>query len=396
METNRFARLIPAPGHEPELSALAEEPWFRALYECEQDPVHHAEGNVGIHTEMVLRELCALESYKTLSDNERFIVFVSALLHDVAKPSTTRREPDGRVIAPGHSRRGAIDARILLWQAGVSFELREHICAIIENHQIPFFLIEDPRYRSRVAMLSQRLRCDLLAIVTEADGRGRICADKATILDNIELFREAAREEGCLDRPFAYPSAHTRFVQATDPYGRLHEVEAYDDRTFSVWMTSGLPGSGKDSAVRELFPDLPVVSLDDIRREMRISPQDNQGAVVQEAQARARALLRRKQPFVWNATHLSRQTRERALNLINAYGAHSRILYMEAAPGLLRSRNREREHAVPDAVIDNMLLKWEPPSSYEAHEVLCLIHEDAKTRKRLAMDATATVSSGRA
>lgn len=392
MATNMFTRLMPATGGQPDLSSLANEPWFRALYECAQDPVHHAEGNVGIHTEMVLRELCALERYRALSADERFIVFVAALLHDVAKPSTTRQDLDGKISAPGHSRRGAIDARILLWQAGIPFELREHICAIIENHQIPFFLIEDPRYRSRVAMLSQRLRCDLLAIVTEADGRGRVCKDQNAILDNVELFREAAREEGCFDRPFTYPSTHTRFVQASDPYGRLHNVEAYDDRTFSVWMTSGLPGSGKDSAARDMLPDLPVVSLDDIRREMRISPDANQGAVVQEAQARARALLRKKQPFVWNATHLSRQTRERALNLINAYGARSHILYMEAAPELLRRRNRDREHPVPDPVIDRMLLKWEPPSPYEAHEVLCLIHEDDKTRRRLAMDATATVA----
>jgi len=42
----------------------------------------------------------------------------------------------------------------------------------------------------------------------------------------------------------------------------------------------------------------PVISLDGIRRELRISPSADQGVVVQEA--RARDLLRRRASFIWN------------------------------------------------------------------------------------------------
>ncbi|KAG1433511.1 hypothetical protein G6F57_022096 [Rhizopus arrhizus] len=38
--------------------------------------------------------------------------------------------------------------------------------------------------------------------------------------------------------------------------------------------------------------------------------------------ARARELLRRKAPFVWNATHLSELMRKKTLDLLYSYHAH--------------------------------------------------------------------------
>jgi predicted kinase len=346
--------------------------------------VFHAEGNVGVHTRMVVEELLKLPAWKTMPQEDRFVLFAACLLHDVAKPDTTKTEDDGRVTAKGHSRRGAIDARVILWRMGVPFETREQIAALVEDHQTPFFLIKDGGYRGRLARLSQTLRCDLLATVTEADGRGRICPDLETILENIELFRVAAEEEGCLDRPYPFASAHTRVVHALDPANRVHDVEAYDDRRGMMWIASGLPGSGKDTAIGEILGDLPVVSLDAIRAELGVEPGEDQGAVVQEARARARVFLRRAEPFVWNATNLSRQMRSKVLGFAHAYGVRTGILYVEGREDLIRRRNRERDAAVPDAVIDRMLHKWEVPTPLEAHELIVLLHEGEKSTRRAA------------
>jgi type I restriction enzyme S subunit len=68
-------------------------------------------------------------------------------------------------------------------------------------------------------------------------------------------------------------------------------------------------------------PDLPMIALDDLRAEMEIDPADDQGAVVQAAKARARELLRRQQPFAWNATNITRSLRRQLVDLFTDYGA---------------------------------------------------------------------------
>lgn len=54
-------------------------------------------------------------------------------------------------------------------------------------------------------------------------------------------------------------------------------------------MMSGLPGAGKDHWIANNAPDWPVVSLDEIRQELRVKPEETQGVVVKRAKERARA-----------------------------------------------------------------------------------------------------------
>ena len=149
--------------------------WVRALSECPQDPGWHAEGDVGTHTRMVLEELAALPGWRSLPVEEREAVFLAALFHDVEKPRTTRTEADGRVTARHHSRLGAVRTRRILWEIGVPFRLRELVCALVRHHQDPFWLAPRDDAMHAAIRLSWILRCDLLALVTEADGRGRRC-----------------------------------------------------------------------------------------------------------------------------------------------------------------------------------------------------------------------------
>src|SRR6476659_8984678 len=96
-------------------------PWLAALRGCPQDPIHHAEGDVWIHTGMVCASLTELPRFLALPEGDQRLLFMAALLHDVAKPSCTREEPDGRISSRGHSRRGAVAARAILWRLRVSF-----------------------------------------------------------------------------------------------------------------------------------------------------------------------------------------------------------------------------------------------------------------------------------
>lgn len=340
--------------------------WMGPMKDCIQDPVHHAEGDVWIHTRMVLEALREVPTWRALPAREQAIVYAACLLHDVAKPWTTRVEGD-RVTARGHSAAGAIAARRILWELGVPFEDREAVCNIIAVHQLPFFCVEDDNARERAIRASVSVRCDLLALVTEADGLGRHCADQQRILDNVGLFCLLAEELGCLSQPFPFASDEARVAFCRK--GRSAFAAPPERREFEVTVMSGMPGSGKDRWIRNHL-DLPMVSLDAIRRELGVAPSKPQGAVIAEARERARVLLRKKQPFVWNATNLSRDLRSRILNLALDYGARTRVVYVESASDRLFSQNRSREHMVPQAVMTRMFRAWDVPDLAEAHEVV--------------------------
>ena len=345
-----------------------EYPFIRALAGCEQDPNYHAEGDVWIHTRMVCQELIALPGWRALPEPERELVFAAALLHDVAKPECTRRDDDGRISARGHSRRGAILARNLLWRMAAPFALREQVTALIRYHQSPYFLIDRPDATRLGVEISQTARCDHLALLAEADVRGRICADQQRLLDNVALFVEQMHDMGCLRAPFPFASDHARVLFFQDAR-RQPDAPAHEDFRADVVLTSGMPGSGKDHHIRTCLPDWPMVSLDEVRDEMDVSPDESQGAVVNEARGRARELLRQGRSFVWNATNLSRQLRGQALALFLGYQAHVRIVYLEPPAEVLFTQNRQRERRVPEQVMQRLLDRWEVPDATEAHQI---------------------------
>jgi predicted kinase len=317
---------------------------------------------------MVCEALAALPAWRGLPEGERAVLFAAAVLHDVAKPDCTRHEPDGRISSRGHSRRGSITARNVLWRQTVPFGLREQVTALVRFHQVPYYLIERGDPRRPAVEVSQTARCDHLALLAEADVRGRLCADRQRLLDNVALFVEFCREEGCLTTPRPFPSDHSRFLYFRDP--RRHpDQPAHEAFRAEAVLMSGLPGSGKDHWLRHHLPDWPVVSLDAVRGELDVSPEDDQGAVLNRAREVARERLRQGRSFVWNATNVSRQLRGGLIDLFAGYGARVRIVYVEASADLHAEQNRRRPAPVPEAVIERLRDRWEVPDRTEAHEV---------------------------
>lgn len=350
----------------PELARRYE--WVRRMASTPQDPIHHAEGDVAIHTEMVCKAMAALDAFRALDDDARAVAFASALLHDVSKPDCTRAADDGRVTSHGHSIRGAIAARRILYGMNVPFAAREQVSALVRHHQAPFWLIEREDPLRLVATISQTARCDLLALLAESDARGRTCADQARILDNVALFRAYCEEQGCLAAPFAFPSEHARYLYL----GGRQNTPLHDPHVSfrcEVTVMSGMPGAGKDRWVSTHCRDLPVVSLDRLRADLEVDPEDEQGTVVQAAREEARGHLRAGRSFVWNATNVSRRVRAICTRLFADYDARIRMVYVEVPEATLRAQNRSRKKPVPERVIDALLEKWEVPDLSEAHVV---------------------------
>lgn len=341
-----------------------------------QDAAFHAEGDVWTHTQMALQALVDGPGYAALGPLARRIVATAIALHDIGKPATTRDE-GGKLTSHGHSARGEILARAALWRLGIPFAIREHVCALIRHHQVPFFGLDKPADEAvRLARrLSLVLRHDWLTAVADADARGRRCtdpADQTRIVDACALWAEHARELTILDRAQPFASPHTRRVWC-ESATRSPDVAAYDDTTCEVIVMAGLPASCKDTWLATHRPGLPVISLDELRAELAIDPDDTQASVIAAARDQARDYLRSRTPFAWNATNLSRSLRTQLLDLLRSYRARTHVVYCETSPVEQDPRNRARREPVPRAAIARMIERWTVPDPTEAHEVTYVV-----------------------
>ncbi|RRD91617.1 AAA family ATPase [Conchiformibius steedae] len=367
-------------GTAPDWTALiARFDWLDEMRHVPQDPEWHGEGDVLTHTKMVAEALIALPEYQALDGQTQHILFAAALLHDVEKRSTTVREIiDGRerIVSPRHAKKGEKTARRLLYtELNAPFAVREQIAKLVRWHGLPLWAHEKSNPDKAVIAVSQMLDTRLLAMLAKADVLGRICADQDDLLLRIELFETLCRDNGCWGEARAFASDYGRFWYLSRD-NVLPDYQPFDDAQTDVYLLSALPGSGKDTYIRQHFADLPVLSIDDIRRANGLNPDDKKdnGRAVQLAKEQAKQYLRQQQSFVFNATNTTREMRGKWLQLFHDYHARTHLLYLEVPYPQLLTQNRNRRHAVPDNVLHRLLDKLDIPEYGEAHTLTFIVY----------------------
>lgn len=362
-----------------EVEALFAATCFTGMKTTEQNPVFHGEGDVFTHTRMVCRELIGNPEFHELPDRMKAELFSGALLHDIGKVKTTRLE-DGCLVSPHHSLTGSQIAREFLWEAcglcgdARAIRFRETVCALVRYHMLPIHLMDRQnagrtvREVAAIGELVPDFSWKLLCMLAEADIRGRVAYDIEDSLMKIQLAELMCEENGVLHTPYRFADSFTGHAYLSGRKVQPDQI-LFDDTWGEVIMMSGLPGTGKDTWISRNRPGLPVISLDDIRKEKGIMPTDRQGEVIQEAKERARIHLRSKQPFIWNATNLTPKTRRKLTDLFEQYGARVRIVYLETDHDSRVQRNSGRRERVPEDVTGRMLRTMVPPMPNEAQTV---------------------------
>jgi predicted kinase len=355
--------------------------WLQAMRNVPQDAIWHAEGDVFVHTKMVVSELLQLPEFQVLSEQEKHLLVTAALMHDIEKRSTTTTEIiDGkeRIVSPKHAKKGEFTAREILYKGLINqdfatietpFEIREEIAKLVRHHGAPLWAISQENPQKYVITRSLEVNTKLVAILAKADVLGRICGDVEEMLLRIDLFKELCLENDCWGKAKDFNSNYGRYLYLNKPE-IAPDYKPYNDLKSTVYIMSALPGSGKDTYIQKHL-ELPILSLDDIRRANNIEPTDKKknGWVIQQAKEQAKIYLRSRTDFVFNATNITKEMRQKWISLFTDYKAKVQIIYIEVPFKTLKKQNHNRTYKVPFDVIEKMVGKLEIPTLEEAHEI---------------------------
>ncbi len=364
-----------------------------------QDLEWHAEGNVRIHTEMVIAEAYHLTA--DLEPEYRLALLISAALHDIGKALVTREEEMGgriRITSPRHAARGRSYVAPRIPSLGFSREINQRILAGIGHHHDPRKLLSRNAPKSHFWRFSRLAEAKLIYLLELADTRGRINGSTdADVCEANELFRLASEEFGIWDVNNAYEEWDERIrtqlsgeSQASIEYtqcearrqfenGEIFTPEEAVAKTHEhrgnfaeLVVTCAPSGSGKSTWIDQNLPDHERISLDTIREELtgRRDRLNKEGQVIQLAKKRLREALAAKKKVVWDATSLRLDGRSTILGLGYDYHALNTIVAFATPPETLFKRNNQRAHQIPNSVIEKQLNSLEWPTACEAHRFI--------------------------
>jgi tRNA nucleotidyltransferase (CCA-adding enzyme) len=151
-------------------------PEIDTLIDVPQDPEWHPEGDVFVHTRLVLDR--ARELIDDLPYPKQVTVMLAALAHDFGKPATTEFI-DGRLRSRGHEEAGVAPTERFLDRLNIhtldGFDVRGQVIALVRDHLKPgeFFKKQDQVGDGAFRRLARKCELDLLYRVARADSLGR-------------------------------------------------------------------------------------------------------------------------------------------------------------------------------------------------------------------------------
>jgi predicted kinase len=372
-------------------------PWLTRLVSTSQDPEWHAEGNVHIHTGMVLVQLYQLlaEEAAHIQGVDRQILILAAILHDIGKPRMTRPmliRGQWRIGSPDHEAVGRSYLAFQLMKLDLPISAIWMILGLVGEHHMPKILVKEQIGLGGYIALSRRANLALLYWLERADMQGRIGVGIAQQLAHLDEFRRYAQTYGVWQHRYRSSELEDLVAQETplvQHYLRALTIDALQRRvtsstkelvqTFSqhkdhhsqLMILCGPSGIGKSRFVAQHCQQMAVVSLDQIREELHgdRTCQDDPHRVVARGHTQLKQYLLHRQHVVWDATNLRQDYRKPLYALGRAQHALITLVIFLAAEADIYRGNANRPYAVPVEVLDRQLASYQFPRVSDAHAV---------------------------
>ncbi|NTV22151.1 MAG: CCA tRNA nucleotidyltransferase [Candidatus Yonathbacteria bacterium] len=156
-------------------------PQIVELSRTPQEPEWHPEGDVWVHTLMVVDEAAKIVEKERLKGDDALLVILAAFCHDFGKPKTTRTDGD-RIQSPGHEQAGVEPTVKFLSEIGIEGSMRDSVARLVAEHLRPSMLYIEEMLKGkkvtdgaikRMATRTNPATLRHLLYVAKADHQGR-------------------------------------------------------------------------------------------------------------------------------------------------------------------------------------------------------------------------------
>lgn len=361
---------------------------FRQMALCKQSTKWHQEGDVWAHTVAVTNEMVnhLYKDYHPEMEEYYLMMISAALCHDLGKPSTTKWDEELQEYKTKcHGQAGAQITRKLFFDEDIL--LREQVCYMVRHHMTLHHILDDPSKMERTLKKMSwgwvSISDMLLLNMCDSFGSKNDVETRDMTIERIGKIRDAAEKLLCLHCHYMFNEPYGKFTY----FNNLTKDAVLDvkEEKFSVYVFIGLPGAGKDTLINDVFPELPTVCRDEIRKEIGLKGEKPQGNKAEEDKVthlfkkRFTELCQKGEDFIVNNTNLLRKYRAEYTKEAIKYGA--RIVYVYVEADSIDTNKKRREGMIAPSVIDGMFQRMEFPEPYEFNNIYILGKNEGKMTK---------------
>lgn len=343
---------------------------FKVLKSTKQSNIWHKEGDVWEHTKLVTNKM--IEEL-TLNDIEKtskyyMLMVASALCHDLGKATNTFWSKEKNdYTCKNHGDAGAKIVRKLFFEENVDF--REKLCSMVRWHMNLHHIFDDKNnVTSNLIELAKKCRVPLrdMLLLNYCDSKGSINdIETDELLHNkMVTIGKICLENNIFDKPY-------QFIDN-------------ESHPFTIFVMVGLPGSGKDTYIKNHLSHLPTVCRDEIRIELGMNGDKPYGTTEEEKEVTKRfnerllKLCENKNSFVINNTNLKKQYRDEYKQLFMIYNPY--VIYVYVETSTIEVNKMRRNGQMPLSVIDRMIDNFDFPLPTEYHQIWFDIQDEYKQK----------------